>query len=220
MSTGPATATIPDLNQSQRNIVLAAAFLGWLCAGVQMAQMNLVNGSATREFAARGMIQAGSSLNLGQVFTQPLFPGSAAADFSRLDDPELKQLVGQRTPLWFAWYNAAFLFGAAAGGLVFGWVGDRAGRVRAMVLSILCYSVFAGLCYYASSPEQLLLLRGLSSMGVGGCGRRPCRWPPKPGAAVRVPCCRESSDRRRTSGSVGWGSSVGRFRSRRIPGGG
>jgi len=200
MSTGPATATIPDLNQSQRNIVLAAAFLGWLCAGVQMAQMNLVNGSATREFAARGMIQTGSSLNLGQVFTPPLLPGSAAADFSRLDDPELKQLVGQRTPLWFAWYNAAFLFGAAAGGLVFGWVGDRAGRVRAMVLSILCYSVFAGLCYYASSPEQLLLLRWLSSMGVGGM------WP----AAVSLASeAWSSGSRPLLSGIIGSSANVG-----------
>lgn len=168
MSTSTEPATIPDLNQSQRMIVLAAAFLGWLCAGVQMAQMNLVNGSATREFTARGMIHSGSSLVLGQVFTPPLIPGSEQPDYSSLDNKEVKDLLKQRTPLWFAWYNAAFLFGAAAGGLVFGWIGDWQGRVRAMILSILCYSIFAGLCYYTSSPEQLLLLRFLSSMGVGG----------------------------------------------------
>ena len=49
----------------------------------------------------------------------------------------LKKELGR----WFTWYISAFLLGAAAGGLVFGWMGDRLGRVRAMGYSILCYSV-------------------------------------------------------------------------------
>src|SRR5688572_3553518 len=46
---------------------------------------------------------------------------------------------------WMSWITAWFLWGAAAGGIVFGWLGDRIGRVRAMTLSILCYSLFTGL---------------------------------------------------------------------------
>src|SRR5882757_785970 len=38
---------------------------------------------------------------------------------------------------WHQIIDACFLFGAAAGGLIFGWLGDRIGRVRAMSFSIL-----------------------------------------------------------------------------------
>jgi MFS family permease len=69
---------------------------------------------------------------------------------------------------WFAWYQAAFLFGAAAGGWVFGWLGDRAGRTRAMGLSVLCYSLFTLACYPADTPELLLVLRFLACLGIGG----------------------------------------------------
>jgi SHS family sialic acid transporter-like MFS transporter len=69
---------------------------------------------------------------------------------------------------WFSWYVCAFLLGAAAGGFLFGWLGDRAGRARAMGLSVLTYSLFAGCCYFVSTPEQLLVLWFLSSTGIGG----------------------------------------------------
>lgn len=200
MSNDSPPALIPDLNQSQRIIVLVAAFLGWLCAGVQMAQMNLVNGSATREFIARGTVHPGSSFSLSQIFTPPLTLKSSPPDFKTLESESSKDLIKKRTPLWFAWYNAAFLFGAAAGGLVFGWVGDLSGRVRAMILSILCYSIFAGLCYFSSSPEQLLLLRFLSSMGVGGM------WP----AAVSLASeAWSSGSRPLLSGIIGSSANVG-----------
>src|SRR5438477_10426364 len=49
---------------------------------------------------------------------------------------------------WMARILALFLVGAAFGGWTFGWLGDRIGRVRAMMLSILTYSIFSGLCYF------------------------------------------------------------------------
>jgi MFS family permease len=69
---------------------------------------------------------------------------------------------------WFGWMVCAFLFGAATGGYVFGFVGDRIGRAKAMAASILCYSLFSGAAYYADSAETLLVLRFLTCMGVGG----------------------------------------------------
>src|ERR1700734_3717738 len=41
---------------------------------------------------------------------------------------------------WMGCVTACFLVGAALGGLTFGWLGDRIGRIRAMSLSILTYS--------------------------------------------------------------------------------
>src|SRR5207249_11461477 len=57
---------------------------------------------------------------------------------------------------------------AACGGLVFGWLGDRLGRVRAMTLSILTYSVFTGLCFFAQQPWHLGALRFVAAFGMGG----------------------------------------------------
>jgi len=69
---------------------------------------------------------------------------------------------------WMGIVNAAFLFGAATGGIVFGWLGDRLGRVRAMTLSILCYSLFTALTYFAQEPWHIALTRFLAALGMGG----------------------------------------------------
>src|SRR5262249_12424956 len=72
---------------------------------------------------------------------------------------------------WFAWFQAAFLFGAAAGGWVFGWLGDRVGRVRSLGASVLCYTLFTFAAYFATGLEQHLVLRFLACLGVGGAWR-------------------------------------------------
>lgn len=69
---------------------------------------------------------------------------------------------------WFARFTAALMGGAAVGGILLGSLGDRIGRARAMGVSILFYSVFAGLGGWVSTQEQMLLLRFLVGLGVGG----------------------------------------------------
>src|SRR6185503_8453508 len=69
---------------------------------------------------------------------------------------------------WFAWYQAAFLLGAAAGGWLFGWLGDRLGRTRALGAAVLCYSLFTLACYTADSAAVMLVLRFAACLGVGG----------------------------------------------------
>jgi len=60
------------------------------------------------------------------------------------------------------------LIASAAGGLVFGLVADRFGRTRALVASILIYSVFTGACGLAQSVVQLAIFRVLLGLGMGG----------------------------------------------------
>ena len=69
---------------------------------------------------------------------------------------------------WMGIITPMFLLGAALGGLVFGWLGDKIGRVRSMSLAILCYSLFTGLAYFAQTPEHLGILRFIAALGMGG----------------------------------------------------
>jgi MFS family permease len=69
---------------------------------------------------------------------------------------------------WFARFTAALMLGAAVGGIALGNLGDRIGRTRAMGVSVLFYSVFAGLGAFVKTQEQMLALRFLVGLGVGG----------------------------------------------------
>ncbi len=66
------------------------------------------------------------------------------------------------------WIQAAFLFGWAIGGGFFGRIGDRIGRSRALVLTILTYAAFTGLSYTATAWWHLLIFRFLAALGIGG----------------------------------------------------
>ncbi|MBM3947273.1 MAG: MFS transporter, partial [SAR202 cluster bacterium] len=63
---------------------------------------------------------------------------------------------------------SCFLAGGALGGVLFGALGDRWGRRRVMILTILLYSVFTALTALAQTWEQLAILRFLVALGVGG----------------------------------------------------
>lgn len=69
---------------------------------------------------------------------------------------------------YFGVVIAVFLVGAATGGVVFGWLGDRLGRVRAMSLSVATYAVFTGLCGIVEAPWQIVVMRFIASLGMGG----------------------------------------------------
>lgn len=69
---------------------------------------------------------------------------------------------------WFARFTAALMLGAAIGGIALGSLGDRIGRTRAMGVSILFYSVFAAMGAWVQTQEQMLVLRFLVGLGVGG----------------------------------------------------
>jgi MFS family permease len=67
-----------------------------------------------------------------------------------------------------AWIQAAFLIGWALGGGLFGRIGDRLGRSRALTLTIFTYAVFTGLSFISHTWWQLLIFRFLAALGIGG----------------------------------------------------
>jgi benzoate transport len=94
----------------------------------------------------------------------------------------------------------ATLVGAVAGGLGFGLLSDRFGRVKVMTWSIVVFALFTGACGLASGYTELLVYRGLAGLGLGGewgigMALIAEAWPP--------------SKRARATSYVGMGWSVG-----------
>ncbi|MPZ16733.1 MAG: MFS transporter [Luteitalea sp.] len=82
------------------------------------------------------------------------------------------------------WLGSITLVASAIGGALFGLMADRVGRVRALTLSVLIYSVFTALCGLATSVWQLAVFRAFLGLGMGGewaCGAALVSetWPAK-----------------------------------------
>jgi MFS family permease len=61
-----------------------------------------------------------------------------------------------------------FILGWASGGVIFGILGDRIGRAKTMVYTILLYSLFTGLSVLSTSVWDFSIYRFLTGLGVGG----------------------------------------------------
>lgn len=114
----------------------------------------------------------GAMMVLIAAFLGWMFDGLEMGIFPQVARPSLKDLMPGANEgdigFWHNVVDALFLSGAALGGLVFGYLGDKIGRVRAMSLSILVYSLFTGFCYFAAAPWQIGALRFIAAIGMGG----------------------------------------------------
>jgi MFS family permease len=131
-----------SLGAATRVTILLVAFLGWFFGGVQTGLTNLGRPAAEGLLDLAGWAEG--------------FEGAAR---------------GKLIDRWASYLQCAFLFGAAAGGWIFGRLGDRIGRTRALGISIIWFSAFTGLAYFARDPAELFAIRFVACLGVGGC------WP-------------------------------------------
>ena len=60
------------------------------------------------------------------------------------------------------------LIGAVAGGYIFGIMADYWGRVKIFSATIILFSIFTGLCAFATSVNELNIYRFLAGLGLGG----------------------------------------------------
>lgn len=102
------------------------------------------------------------------------FDGVEQGVFALMTRAALKELIPGGVPkegdisFYFSLSMAMWLWGAAVGGILFGWLGDRYGRVRTLLFAVFTYSVFTGLSALCTHWAQLAAFRFLGALGLGG----------------------------------------------------
>jgi len=122
-------------------VVLAVAALGWLFDTMDQNLYTLIRQASLEELL------------------RP-HPG----ELSPQERQELSVAVKDKAGM----INATFLVGWAIGGFIFGILGDRMGRTKTMMTTILIYAVFTGLSGLARSWQVYAVARFLTGLGVGG----------------------------------------------------
>lgn len=101
-----------------------------------------------------------------------MFDGLDSSLFTIILKPAVSELMGTQDIAVIsqkgAFIGALFLLGWTCGGMLFGMLGDKIGRVKALTISILIYALFTGLCGFAQTWEQLAIFRFLTAFGIGG----------------------------------------------------
>jgi MFS family permease len=102
-----------------------------------------------------------------------MFDTMAQQLFNLARKPAIKELLGPGASApavdqQAAYATAIFMIGWAIGGVFFGVLGDRIGRAKTMMITILSYTIFTGLSLFAKSIFDFNVYRFICGLGVGG----------------------------------------------------
>jgi MFS family permease len=138
--------------------VFVVAALGWLFDTMDQQLFTLARPLAMKDLIELTPEETAAALAAGAQSDDA--PGSAE---KRVAD----KLTAKRAQ-YGGYATSFFLIGWATGGLFFGVLGDRWGRVRTMLVTIIMYSIFTGLSALSRNFFDFSLLRFLTGLGVGG----------------------------------------------------
>ncbi len=133
--------------------VLAVAALGWLFDTMDQQLFTLA-----RPLAMADLVPA--------IMTAAPANETAVEKEARLKEDIKKTKV--RRGAYGGYATSIFLIGWATGGLFFGVLGDKWGRVKTMLATIVVYSVFTGISAFSIGFWDFCLWRFLTGLGVGG----------------------------------------------------
>jgi MFS family permease len=106
-----------------------------------------------------------------------VFDSMDATIYTLVLQPALSELLrpaagGPVAAETIGWYGgiifSIFLVGWALGGVLFGVLADRFGRVRTLMATILIYTLFTGLAALSHAWWQLAMFRFITALGIGG----------------------------------------------------
>jgi len=99
-----------------------------------------------------------------QVFNIARVPAMRALLGAKPGDAAMARVVSEQA----GYATMVFMIGWATGGIVFGILGDRLGRAKTMIMTILLYSGFTAVTVLSGSVLEFNIYRFLCGLGVGG----------------------------------------------------
>ncbi len=148
-------------------VVLVVAALGWLFDTMDQNLFNLVRVPSLRELL-KPEIEARRP-DLEREIQGAKRQKGIDATVSRAElDKAVADELGKQIKIKGGWVTSIFIVGWATGGLIFGILGDRLGRTKTMILTILIYALFTGLSGLVHSWQLYSVMRFMTGLGVGG----------------------------------------------------
>ena len=148
-----------------RWLALAAALMAWGFDGVEQGVYAIMSRQALKDLIP-GIADLVSKANELKAQTAGLSPSAAAGVLGQVSavTRDIDTSVGP----FFSLSLAMWMWGAAAGGVLFGRMGDRFGRVRSMLFSVTLYATFTGLSALSTHWWHFIACRFVGAMGLGG----------------------------------------------------
>lgn len=170
MSDVTTTAILEDAYQKRpmlRWLALLAALMAWGFDGVEQGVYAIMTRQALKDImpTARPLVEEYDRLD-AEIKTLKE-QGASVTDLQAQADALGKEIDSKVGPM-FSWSLAMWLWGAAAGGVIFGRLGDRIGRVRALLIAVTTYATLTGLSALSTHWSHLIACRFVGAMGLGG----------------------------------------------------
>jgi MFS family permease len=103
------------------------------------------------------------------IFDSLLFNYVAPNAVPTLLDIPLGTAAAQAATLrWTGMLTSLLLVGWAVGGIIFGRIADKLGRIRTLLLTMLMYAIGTAACAFAPNMAFLVVFRLIASLGIGG----------------------------------------------------
>lgn len=143
--------------------ILLVCSLGWLFDTMDQRLFTMARGEAMKQLIGKSIDDL-SDDEIAQRLAEreQLVPEGSTPAFRRnaLLNAEADEMGRLATTI--------FIIGWATGGVIFGILGDRWGRAKTMLLTILVYALFTALSGFSVSPYDFMFYRFLTGLGVGG----------------------------------------------------
>jgi MFS family permease len=143
--------------------VFIVACLAWDLDCMDQQLFNVARRPAMRDLVPQVQPDDPRLPELTAKLTKETKPGEAPPSAAKVIEAQFNADVNTGA----TWATSIFLIGWAIGGIGFGIMGDRLGRVRTLMLTILLYSVFTGLSAFSVSVWDFCAYRFLTGLGVG-----------------------------------------------------
>ena len=145
-----------------RWLALIGGVLAWTFDGVEQGVYSIMSRDALKDLIPSIHEKVNQLTALKAIAVQPGISEQIVSLTKEIDTA-----VGP----FFSLALALWLWGAACGGVFFGRMGDKYGRVRSLIFAVITYSLFTGLSALSGDWTHLAACRFLGALGLGGA------WP-------------------------------------------